>query len=254
MSTEIKTAVGRFVWHDHMSTDPAKAQEFYGQLLGWTTEVWKPGEMDYPMITANGQMHGGFGPAQGDAPSHWLGHVLVENVDSCVSRAEAAGGTLLAEPMDIPEVGRMAVIRDPQGAVFSLFTPAGEPPTAEGVFVWDELLTTDVEAAKQFYGEVVGWTAAEMDMGEMGTYVMCRSGDLDRAGMMTIPRGAEAPPHWLVYLSTDDVDATLKKAKQLGATVYMEPMDIPGIGRLAWLADPTGAAFGLFKGSEQPAS
>jgi predicted enzyme related to lactoylglutathione lyase len=254
VSTQIQAAVGRFVWHDHVSGDASAAREFYGKLLGWTTEIWKPGEIDYPMITANGQMHGGFGPAQGGAPSHWLGHVVVDDVDAAASRAEAAGGALLSEPMDIPEVGRMAAIRDPQGAVFSAFAPAGEGPIPEGVFVWDELQTTDVEGAKSFYTEVLGWTTADMDMGEQGTYTMFRSGDADRAGAMQLPPGLQAPPHWLVYIGTDDVDATVAKAKELGATPYMEGVDIPNVGRLAVLADPTGATFGLFQPRGQPAS
>lgn len=250
MSTGVQTMVGRFVWHDHISADVERAKAFYTELLGWETETWKPGEMDYPMIKAGGQMHGGFGPAQGGAPSHWLGHVLVDDVDAAVARAEGAGGGTLAEPMDIPDVGRMAVLADPQGAVFSVFTPLGEAPSSEGAFVWDELLTTDVEGAKRFYGEVVGWTTNDKDMGEMGTYTLFRrAGDVDSAGCMTMPPGVEAPPHWLTYLATDDVDATVAKAQSLGGQKLMGPMDIPDVGRLAVLQDPTGAAFGIFKPS-----
>ncbi len=165
MST-VETAVGRFVWHDHMSGDPAAAHSFYSELLGWEIEVWKPGEMDYPMIKVGEAQHGGFGPAQGGAPAHWLGHVAVGDVDDAAARAESAGGRIVAPAMDIPDVGRMVVVADPQGAVLSLFTPADASWTpAEGVFVWDELMTTDVEGAKAFYGEVVGWESRDMDMG-----------------------------------------------------------------------------------------
>ena len=128
MST-VETTVGRFVWHDHMSGDPAAASRFYSELLGWEIEVWKPGEMDYPMIKVGDQQHGGFGPAQGGAPPHWLGHVAVDDVDEAAGRAEAAGGTIVAPAFDIPEVGRMVVVADPQGAVLSLLTwaSAGSP-------------------------------------------------------------------------------------------------------------------------------
>ena len=252
MSTELKTAVGRFVWHDHQSDDPARAQEFYSSLFGWTTEIWKSGEIDYPMIVANGQMHGGFGPAQGGSPAHWLGHVLVEDVDEAARRAEAAGGALLGEAMDIPDVGRIAVIRDPQGAVFSTFRPAGDAPASEGAFVWDELQTRDIEAAKSFYTEVVGWTTSDMDMGDAGVYTLFRSGDSDRAGAMTQAGGMQAPPYWLTYVGTDDVDATAARAKELGATVFVEATDIPNVGRFAVLADPAGAVFGLFRSPAQP--
>ena len=247
MST-VETAVGRFVWHDHMSGDSDAARRFYADLLGWDFEVWKAGEWDYPMIKVEEQTHGGFGPAQGGAPPHWLAHVVVDDVDAAVGRVEAAGGSIVAPAMEIPEVGRMAVIADPQGAVLSLFAPAGDPPASEGVFVWDELLTTDVESAKRFYGEVVGWESRDMDMGNNYVYTIFSSGGADRAGCGTQPDGEQAgPPSWLVYLGTDDVDATLDKAKSLGATtVYMEPMDIPTVGRLAVFADPTGAVVGLF--------
>jgi predicted enzyme related to lactoylglutathione lyase len=198
------------------------------------------------MITTNGQQHGGFGPAHMGAPPHWIGHVLVDDADAAGARAESAGGQVLAA-MDIPEVGRFAVIKDPQGAVISAFAPQGEAQVPEGAFVWDELHTSDIEAAKAFYPAVFGWTLNEMDMGEMGTYILFQAGGVDRAGAMQQMPGDPSPPHWLTYLGTDDVDATTAKAKQLGGQVYMDPMDIPNIGRFSIAADPTGAAFGIYK-------
>jgi hypothetical protein len=248
MST-VETAVGRFVWHDHTSADPEAARRFYADLLGWDFEVWKAGEWDYPMIKVNDTTHGGFGPAQGGAPPHWLGHILVDDVDAAAERVTGAGGTIVAPPMDIPEVGRMVVVTDPQGAVVSLYrSVSSEFEPSEGVFVWDELVTTDVEAAKGFYGEVVGWEAHDVDMGNNFVYTLFRSGGADRAGCMPQPKEAEgAPAAWLTYLGSDDVDATLAKAKSLGATtVYMEPTDVPTVGRLAVFADPAGAVIGLF--------
>jgi predicted enzyme related to lactoylglutathione lyase len=252
MST-VETAVGQFVWHDHMSGDPTAASGFYKDLLGWEIEVWKPGEMDYPMIKVGDAQHGGFGPAQGGAPAHWLGHVAVRDVDEAATKAEAAGGTIVAPAMDIPEVGRMIVVADPQGAILSLFTSADASWTpAEGVFVWDELMTTDVEGAKAFYGEVVGWESREMDMGGGFVYTLFTATCDDRAGCLRLPPEAEgAPPAWLTYLGVDDVDATVEKAKGLGTTaVFMEPTDVMTVGRLAVIADATGAAVGLFKPAE----
>lgn len=250
MSTDVGTGIGRFVWHDHVSNEPEKALSFYMDLLGWETELWRAGGSEYPMIKTHEQTHGGFGPAQDGAPAHWLGHIAVESADNAAERAEAAGGTVVAAPMDIPEVGRAAVIGDPQGAVFSVFAPRGESPTSEGVFVWDELLTSDVEGAKQFYGAVVGWTTADMDMGEMGVYRIFSSGDAQRAGCMPLPDGMEAPPHWLTYVGSEDVDASTAKAEGLGGLNLMGPMDVADVGRLAILADPTGAVLGLFERSE----
>jgi uncharacterized protein len=250
LSTGVKTQVGKFVWHDHISTEIEKAKNFYGELLGWETEVWKPGEMDYPMIKVNGRMYGGFGPAEGGAPPHWLGHVLVEDADETVRRAEAAGAKIVAGPFDIPEVGRMAVMADPQGAVLSAFAPAAEAPPGEGVFVWDELHTRDIQAAKSFYTEVFGWTTRDTDMGEMGAYLIFqRAGDVEVGGGMQLSPSMQAPPHWLAYIGANDVDATAARAKELGGSIHQEAMDIPEVGRFAIVQDPVGAVFGLWKSS-----
>src|SRR5438067_13777080 len=105
MST-VTTQVGRFVWHENVSTDPKRAQDFYTQLFGWQIELFKTGEFEYPMISSGGQNHGGFPPVQEGTPSHWAGNIAVENVDESVEKAKAAGGTLIHGPQDIPEVGR----------------------------------------------------------------------------------------------------------------------------------------------------
>jgi predicted enzyme related to lactoylglutathione lyase len=248
MSTGVSTAIGRIVWHDHISEDAGRAQEFYKQLLGWETEIWKPGEMDYPMIIVGGQMHGGFGPAQGRSPARWLCHVCVDNTDEPAARATANGGEMLGSPRDIPEVGRMAVIRDPQGAVISLFSPQGDaPPQTTGAFEWDELWTTDLEGAKKFYGAVIGWRANEMSMGDAGTYVLFGIGDKDSAGCTAIQPDMQVPPNWLAYLHTDDIEATLAKAPELGGSVMMPRMDMEGIGAFAVLTDTVGATFGVLQ-------
>jgi uncharacterized protein len=246
MST-VQTALGRFVWHDHISGDPAGASSFYADLLGWEIETWKPGEIDYPMIKANGDTHGGFGPAQGDAPSHWLGHVVVDDVDAAAGRAEAGGGAILAPAMEVPEVGRMVAVSDPQGAVLSLFAPEGDAPSSEGVFVWDELMTTDVEGARRFYGEVVGWESRDQDMGNGGVYTMFSSGGTDRAGCWPAPEGDDVPPFWQAYVAVEDVDSTCAKAADLGGATLMEPFDVPTVGRMAIVKDPTGAVVGLYR-------
>ena len=245
MST-VKTAVGRFVWHDHLSGDPEAAKRFYAELLGWDYDVWQAGEFDYPMIKVNDQTHGGFGPAQGGAPPHWLLHILVDDVDQAAERVKAAGGSIIVDPMDIPEVGRMVVIADPQGAVVSLFASAGDPPTSEGVFVWHELMTSDIEDAKRFYGEVVGWETEDMDMGEGLIYTIFTTGDAQRGGGMAIPEGVEAPPSWMTYIGTEDTDATWATAESLGAEEIRAPFDVPTVGRLAIFKDPTGAVIGIY--------
>ncbi len=246
-------STGRIGWHELMTTDVEKAKSFYGELLGWGIEVYKPGEMDYPMISVNGGQHGGFAelPEQArkaGAPPHWLAHVIVESADEAASRAEASGGNVLVGPMSIPEVGRFAVIADPQGAVFSAFQAEGEAPTPEGVFLWDELLAIDIEAAKSFYGSVLGWTTEPMEMAGGSTYTLFKAGDQMVGGLMLKPEQAgPGPAAWMTYLATDDVDATAARAQKLGGSVLQPAFDVPTVGRIAVIADPTGAVVGLFK-------
>jgi hypothetical protein len=247
------TQVGHVVWHELQTADVEKAKSFYTALLGWEIEVWKPEELAYPMISVDGQTHGGFHTAPEGTPPHWLGHVYVADVDASLAAATRLGATVLAGPLDMPEVGRFGVMADPQGAVISLYTPTGEGPAAQGVFTWDELLTTDVEAAKAFYAEVVGWTASEMHM-ETGTYTLFQASDGTQvAGCMHKPDDVPGPPAWVVYLAATDTDALAERASELGGTIAQEPFDVPDVGRIAIVIDPTGAAFGLFQPAANPA-
>jgi predicted enzyme related to lactoylglutathione lyase len=252
VSTGVQTKVGTFIWHENNSTDVEKAKSFYTELLGWQTEAW-PGEMEYTIIKVGDKGHGGIAAAQGGAPSHWMGNVFVEDVDEVARRTEAAGGRVLFGPEDIPQVGRFALISDLQGGVVSAFAPSpqGDGELGEGVFVWDELHTSDPAAAKSFYGEVLGWTARDEDMGGMTYTIFQNRGGTDVGGCIQLMEG-EPGTNWLVYIGTDDVDATTARAKELGGTVIVEPMDIPNnIGRFSVLQDPAGAVFGLFKGTPQ---
>ena len=245
MST-VASTVGKFVWHEQVSSDPKQAQDFYGQLFGWETEVFKAGEIDYAMISSGGQSHGGYGKAlEGAPPPHWLSHVRVEKVDETVEKAKSAGGKLAAGPFEMSEVGRVAIIADPQGAYISAYQPENEGPGHEGVFVWDELGTTDADAAQRFYEEVFGWTTSDMGA-DYGGYRVFNRGETGVAGLMQL-QDANIPPHWQPYVAVDDPDATTAKAKELGGAVLVEPMDVPKVGRLAVLRDPQGATFGIIR-------
>jgi predicted enzyme related to lactoylglutathione lyase len=245
MST-VEAAVGKFVWHEQVSSDPKQAQDFYTRLFGWGTEVYKPGEVDYAMISSGGANHGGFGKAmEGAPPPHWLSHVQVDDVDDTVEKAKNAGGRLAAGPFEMGEIGRMAIIVDPQGAYISVYQPEGEGPVPEGVFVWDELGTTDVDAAQRFYEEVFGWTTSDMGP-EYGGYRIFNRGETGIAGLMSLPDDSE-PPHWQPYVAVEDPDQTCAKASELGASLLLEPMDVPAVGRLAVISDPQGATFGIIK-------
>ncbi|MEN3343060.1 MAG: uncharacterized protein V7644_2464 [Actinomycetota bacterium] len=242
----VTSTVGTFVWHEQVSDDPGEAQDFYTRLFGWETEVYKPGEADYAMISSGGQSHGGFGKAmEGAPPPHWLSHVRVENVDETIEKAKSAGGELAAGPFEMGEIGRIAIIADPQGAYVSAYEPQSEGPASEGVFVWDELGTTDVDGAQRFYGEVFGWTATDMGP-EYGGYRIFNRGEAGVAGLMGL-QDATVPPHWQPYVAVGDPDATTAKAKELGGAVLAEPMDVPKVGRIGVLRDPQGATFGIIR-------
>jgi uncharacterized protein len=249
MSTDVKTAIGKFVWHDHVSTDAEAARKFYTELFGWEIELFKTPEGEYPMIKAGGQTHGGFGPGQEGAPPHWIGHVLVEDADETAAKAEAAGAKVLFPAMDVPDVGRIIVIADPQGAAISIFARSGEGTGSQGTFVWDELMTSNIDATKSFYTEVFGWTTRELDMGDAGSYtIFATAGGDEIAGGMSIQPGMQASPHWLPYIATDDIEKTVARARELGGTALVESMDVPE-GRIAVLKDPIGATFGIHKGN-----
>lgn len=245
MSTRVQTKVGQFIWHDLVTTDVERAQSFYSELLGWEIETWKPGEADYRMIKAKGERHGGFGLLEGGGSSHWVGHVAVEDVDEAGAVAKREGGSIRGEPGGHPEVGRWVTIIDPQGAVISAFAPNYDSPAPTGVFLWNELSTSDAERAKSFYAAVFGWTTEDMDMGEAGVYTMFNRADGESAGGAM--QNPDAPAAWYPYLAADDVDASIAKARKVGAQVFAEPREIETVGRFAVLADPTGATFGLYK-------
>jgi predicted enzyme related to lactoylglutathione lyase len=250
MST-VETLVGRIGWHELVTPDVETAQKFYGELLGWEYEIFQPGEMSYPMIKSGGQNHGGFLSSEQLGPGvspHWLAYVIVGNADETAKQAKGAGGEIVHGPMQIPDVGTILIVKDPQGAVISAISPSGEEGApAQGVFVWDELATSDVESAKGFYETLFGWTAEDTDMAGMGTYTIFQKGEQQIAGAMHSMPGDPSPPHWTTYIGADDVDATADKVRGLGGTIHVEPTDIPGIGRFAIIADPTGAVVGLYK-------
>lgn len=193
-------------------------------------------------------------------PSHWIAYIGCDDTDATCAKATELGGKVCVPPTDIPGIGRFAVVEDPNGAIFSPFTHAGEVPPEPampipGTFCWNEMMAKDTAKAIEFYTSLFGWTteASEMDLGggNKGVYTIFMQEGNMRAGCMALPpeaAAAGAPSHWMAYIYVEDVDADFAKAKELGATPYVPPMDIPGIGRFCVLADPTMAAFALYKG------
>jgi predicted enzyme related to lactoylglutathione lyase len=246
---------GQFVWYEHLTKDAGGAVAFYSDVVGWKTQPFQGGGGAYTMwVGSQGPLGGVMKlPEEAEkmgAPPHWEAHVEVDDVDATTAQVKKLGGKVYKEPSDIPEVGRFAVLADPQGAPFCVFRPK-EAMTAHdvskaGEFCWNELMTGDSEAAFRFYSQVFGWKILErMDMGPMGTYLVFGVGDQRLGGMMTAPQGSTMPPMWIFYTETDDLDASIGRATKRGAKVINGPMEVPGGGRVAQLQDPQGAVFAL---------
>ena len=248
---------GRFVWYDLMTSDVAAAQKFYTKLIGWGTEAWEGGEQPYTMWTNDGTPLGGVMTLPGDAkkagsPPHWLGYIATPHVDETVSKATGLGAQTYMPATDIPSVGRFAVLGDPQGAVFAVFTPENEPPGHEGPanigeMSWHELMTSDYEAAFDFYSNLFGWEKTDaMDMGEAGIYQMygLASDGPPMGGIFNKPPEMPAAA-WLYYTSVKDVKRSVEQVKELGGQVLNGPMEVPGGDFVTQCMDPQGAAFAL---------
>jgi predicted enzyme related to lactoylglutathione lyase len=242
-----KPLPGKFVWFELVTKETKKAQAFYGEVLGWKVRPFPMGSTTYEMIYVGETMIGGFAPAKAGRPSHWISYVSVENVDATVKAAAANGGKVVEAPYDIPGVGRTARIADPQGGELCPLTSAqGDPPDTlppAGSWCWNELHASDPMKAIAFYEKVFGFTHRSLT-NPQGTYHILSRGGVDRAGVTE--HGAEEPG-WLPYVGVDDADATIARAKRLGATICVEPADIPDVGRFGVFRDPTGASLAILK-------
>ncbi len=244
--------LGSFVWYDLLTTDPAAAISFYSDVIGWESQAFGP---EYTIFAAKQGPLGGTAKLpdrakKAGAPPHWTSNVTVADVDATVSEVEKLGGRVINEPANYPNVGRLAVIADPQGAVINVFTPARpmnvHDTSKPGEFTWSELLTIDHEAALRFYAALFGWKKRRgFDMGPIGQYLVFGIGDRDVGGMFTKPKDMPAPPHWLYYVQVADIDAAIARAKANGAKLLNGPMEVPGGARIAQLDDPQGAGFAL---------
>jgi uncharacterized protein len=250
-------AHGRFVWYDLMTTDQPAAKSFYNQIIGWGTKPWEGSDMPYTMWTRGEEPIGGImdlpkEASDAGAPPHWLAYVAVTDVAATCDRVTELGGTVLHAPMDIEGAGCFAILQDPQGAVFAVYTSenlstdAPEPP-AIGQFSWHELATSDFQAGYDFYTDLFGWdTKEDMDMGDGWIYRMYgEPGSYPLGGMFTKPDEMPGPPMWLYYISVPSVDEAVAKVTELGGQVINGPMDVPGGDKIAQCMDPQGAVFAL---------
>ncbi|MBS2531779.1 VOC family protein [Catenulispora sp. NF23] len=245
-------------WVDLMTTDLDGAKAFYGGLFGWTAQVADdPAAGGYVLFELDGvQAAGGMKTMSADQPTAWSTYVAVTDADATMAKATAAGAQPIVAPMDVTDVGRMAMFADPTGAILGLWQPrsmkgagvVNEP----GALTWDELNTRDAAAAKTFYAAAFGWTAETSAMGEGMEYTELQVDGRTVAGLMEMddehfPK--ETPPHWAVYFGVADCDASVAKVGALGGTVVVPTTPIPP-GWFAVCQDPQGGFFSLFEAKE----
>jgi hypothetical protein len=248
---------GRFVWYDLMTSDPKAAQDFYGRLIGWGTQKFEGGDQPYTMWTNKETPLGGVmelpeEARAADAPPHWMAYVSVDNIEQAVAKVKEAGGSVLHQATEIPGAGSFAILADPQGAAFAIYTSANQEnqDSADeaqiGRFSWNELATSDYKGAFSFYSDLFGWEPQEaMDMGPGGIYQVYGQGGAPLGGMFNKPDEMPGPPMWLYYVLVEDVNAAVQKVAELGGQVLNGPMEVPGGDLIAQCVDPQGALFAL---------
>ena len=260
-------------WVDTSHPDPDAAAEFYGPLFGWEFEDVMPEGSDtkYLIGRIRGLDAGAIsGQQEGDpGPPRWNTYIWVDSADDAAAKVGEAGGTVLLEPFDVMDAGRMAVFADPEGAAFCVWQAkehrGSQVVNEHGSVNFNGLNTRDVEGAKRFYGAVFGWETLDLGGGAMMWTLPGYGDHLEElnpgtiAGMKEMggpdgfenvvaalqPLGddqPETPPHWNVTFAVDDADASAAKVEELGGQVIMGPFDAPWV-RMAVVSDPQGAMF-----------
>ena len=256
MAVATSTLLGRPVWYELMTTDMKAAEAFYKTVVGWQSAPFEGASHPYTTFNRGGANSGVAGvmtkPAEVKAPPFWAMYVAVPDLDEAASKIKRLGGKTHTEVIEIPKVGRMQMMMDPQGAAFYILEPSMEEQRPEGPpqvgdASWHELVTTDLTAAMTFYREVFGWQQGDsMDMGDMGTYQIFNRPHGRIGGIMNKPpQMANVPPNWQIYFRVPDVHAAAERIKASGGTILNGPMEVPDGDWVVNAMDPQGAAFGL---------
>lgn len=267
MTTAAPTQIlGRHVWSELMTSDMKAAETFYDKVVGWTSEPFTGSPTPYTQFKRTG----GAGvaglmqtPQDMNMPPFWAMYIAVPNLDDAVAQVKRLGGSELSEVITIPTVGRLQMLKDPQGAAFYVIQPEPrdyppvlserervEGPEADpevGEPSWLELMTSDAPAAMTFYQQLFGWQPSEaMDMGADGKYQMFNRGSRMIGGMMNKPAAlAQAPPFWTIYFRVPDINAAVERITANGGTILNGPMEVPGGDWIVNARDPQGASFAL---------
>lgn len=257
MPTSLENQLGSFCWWSLMTKDIATANTFYQKLFNWTVdEVTITGQGKTTIYDAG---HGGFGspiPLTEDfpGPSHWMPYITVADVDKACDRANDLGGAVCVPPFDLPHTGRTAVLTDPIGSAFHIFTPDQPRDNLNmlsddpGSICWMELMADDPTLLLSFYQELLGWTFADPMPMNGGEYISVSANGTTIGGIMKRPSQVlPMPPVWLNYFAVPSVDEWSQKVEALGGKIILPKMDIPDTGFFACMEDPTGAVSYLFE-------
>jgi uncharacterized protein len=258
MGQRTSYANGTFSWVANATTDQDAAKRFYGDLFGWDYDERPVGDgIYYSMAKLGDSSVAAIAPQQQDeramgVPPHWNSYITVDDVDAVAARVEELGGTLHAPPFDVMDVGRMAAISDSTGAVVYLWQArehiGAGLVNAPGAFCWNELGTRDLDGAKRFWSELLGWTYEQIPAAPQ--YWTIANGDHDNGAMRALgdEMPADVPAHWFVYFAVDSIDAACERATAGGGKVHLPKTQAGGANSFAVLRDPAGAFFGIFEG------
>jgi predicted enzyme related to lactoylglutathione lyase len=243
-------APGSFCWVELATTDALAARAFYTSMFGWTVVEHAMGEMGtYFLFQKSGRDAAAMyqmGPQQQGMPPNWLSYVAVADADRSTEKVQQLGGSVHAGPFDVGDLGRMAVIADPQGATLALWQPKANPGVGVrdelNTLCWNELGARDLDSSRAFYPGLFGWR-----MKITPEYTEWHAGEHAVGGMLLSEAPAHVPPHWLPYFAVEDCDAATKRAEALGGRSIVPAMDIPGVGRFSVLGDPQGAPFAVIR-------
>ena len=257
--TEMKQYLpGTFCWVDLATTDATEAKRFYTELFGWRASDLPAGDgLVYTLFDKQGKHVCALYQMSGDKqalglPARWSSYLSVASADDSAARAEALGGQVLDAPFDVKDVGRMAVLRDPTGAVFSIWQPktyiGAQLVNEPGALCWNELHTNDMDAAKRFYVGLFDWMAKDGSRVVGEEYTAFFNQDRPAGGMLPIAsEWGQLPPYWSVYFAVDQCDSLVERASGLGARVEVSARDVNSVGRFAVLKDPQGAYFAVIQ-------
>ncbi len=252
-----KHPAGAFCWIELATSDQNAAKTYYSGLFGWEANDYPMGPgVSYTVFKLRGRDASACYTLRPDqrsmgVPPNWTLYIAVDNADAAAKKAEQLGGKVHAQPFDVGDFGRMAVVQDPTGAVFCVWqakqSPGLQIAGEDGAFCWADLSTPDVEAAAKFYSGLFGWKLEKGEKDPSG-YLHIKNGEHFIGGVPPSSyRNANTPPHWLSYIQVSNCDTSAAKAKELGGKFLMPPTTMQGVGRWAVISDPQGAVLSVFQ-------